>query len=1133
MNHIYKTVWNEALGSWVAVSELSKSHSTRSSSIKVFSVVSLAAIAAVLSPSAHAGIECTPTSTNGVETYSCISSASASSGFSKTLGAPSVVFNLDDSSIDIDTSGFILHPDLSSNDIQDRSLTLNLNRFKRIKTTKNGYGTVWAEVRNSRPNSESIINIITDDTATIEGGSQSGSFVAPIYASINLDGNAKIIFDSPNVTITGPSKEAVGLFADQQRGSGDTSIEIRNGTVTFSDVSSTSGAFSLLRGAGKEGNARVLMSGGKILLHNANTSIPLFAMNNGVGDASINIKEGNITIERDNSSIESIKSSGALALLTGTQTNVNQQAITNMSGGSISINADQSYGIAAAFGDETGNIGNVKPTAKGTAIINLNEPEATASALSITIIGNKNSGAYASHLGENGKASINMAAGSVKVISSNPNPDDYSNGLFAEAGGMASIIQTGGSVVAEGSNSHALTAISTHGDVNVEIAGTLSAHDRAINTLTQVDANRNDTGMSRVLINDGAKITAKTAVYNDGGHSDTIIGRAKIASSVQETMFDLNDGNDNLTFKDTDLSNIGKINGGINTDVNDEFDILTFADYSAAPTFSGDNLKNWERINLNSDFNLSGRELEVGKGGVASNAGGLFIGSGATLSIDADDKSSFTINGDLHNDQADGVLNLRRDGKDEFTELTIDGDYHGGGTVLFNTRLGDYSSPTDKLVLKGNVDGITKVKVANKGGVGDLTNKGIELVSTANATSGNNISDDAFILDGSVQAGSYEYNTLAHLKGEGFYLQSRRKSSGGKGSDTSAPVDIKKPDPKPTPKPDHKPNLKPDPKPYVPEVYRPAVPGYVMAQYANIAATSSMLGNHLHQRMGEQQINKLDEHNYQAWGRIRAESLSLEGKKQFNLDQDTQLIQFGWDLGINRDDQNNRSHTGIYLGYANSDADFFDRKRAEVDTPILTGNVDTNILSAGAYYTHFDEQGSYIDLIGGVHYLDNQYKDIYSGKSKNKGWGIAASAEAGWHKDLGDGYFVEPQAQLTAQVTKYGAFNDEISSIDGYGSNSLRPRLGVRAGLIDKASGKDLYMTASVVHELLSPATVTIGGTDIREEIGKDTWLEAGVGGQVSLSDNTTLYGSAQYYHTLGGKSRRGGSGQIGLRYSW
>ncbi|EJM8200680.1 autotransporter outer membrane beta-barrel domain-containing protein [Escherichia coli] len=58
--------------------------------------------------------------------------------------------------------------------------------------------------------------------------------------------------------------------------------------------------------------------------------------------------------------------------------------------------------------------------------------------------------------------------------------------------------------------------------------------------------------------------------------------------------------------------------------------------------------------------------------------------------------------------------------------LTVNGNYTGNnGLMTFNATLGGDNSPTDKMNVKGDTQGNTRVRVDNIGGVGAQTVNGI------------------------------------------------------------------------------------------------------------------------------------------------------------------------------------------------------------------------------------------------------------------------------------------------------------------------------------------------------------------------------------------------------------------------
>jgi autotransporter family porin len=97
--------------------------------------------------------------------------------------------------------------------------------------------------------------------------------------------------------------------------------------------------------------------------------------------------------------------------------------------------------------------------------------------------------------------------------------------------------------------------------------------------------------------------------------------------------------------------------------------------------------------------------------------------------------------------------------------LSLDEFTGNGGTLLFNTQLGDDTSLTDKLVIAGDADGQANVRVLNAGGAGAKTDRGIELIDIGGA------SNAQFDLVGRAVGGQYEYFLVKDANGN-WYLRS-------------------------------------------------------------------------------------------------------------------------------------------------------------------------------------------------------------------------------------------------------------------------------------------------------------------------------------------------------------------------
>ncbi|EFI1189063.1 autotransporter outer membrane beta-barrel domain-containing protein [Escherichia coli] len=139
--------------------------------------------------------------------------------------------------------------------------------------------------------------------------------------------------------------------------------------------------------------------------------------------------------------------------------------------------------------------------------------------------------------------------------------------------------------------------------------------------------------------------------------------------------------------------------------------------------------------------------------------------------------------------------------------LTVNGNYTGNnGLMTFNATLGGDNSPTDKMNVKGDTQGNTRVRVDNIGGVGAQTVNGIELIEVGGNSAGN-----FALTTGTVEAGAYVY-TLAKGKGndeKNWYLTS--KWDGVTPADTPDPI-----------------NNPPVVDPEGPSVYRPEAGSYII-----------------------------------------------------------------------------------------------------------------------------------------------------------------------------------------------------------------------------------------------------------------------------------------------------------------
>ena len=328
-------------------------------------------------------------------------------------------------------------------------------------------------------------------------------------------------------------------------------------------------------------------------------------------------------------------------------------------------------------------------------------------------------------------------------------------------------------------------------------------------------------------------------------------------------------------------------------------------------------------------------------------------------------------------------------------------------------------------------------------------------------------------------------------------------------------------------------------------IYTASVPAYTLIPNLNLEVGYETVGT-LHQRRGENQALswKKSQANSQIWGRIIGKHIALDGKKRLNLSANLAGFQFGHDFDISSSENGGKRLTGGYVGYTHANSKFYDEYRAENGVVIddkYTGKAKTENLHVGVTHTRYSEDGSYIDFVGQLSWMQNKYNSLDS-KAKNHGLGVALSGEVGRPFVLskektnnGDSWIIEPQAQLIYQYLGLNSFTDDMRSVHQDKQHNLRSRIGVRFAynnLTDHEKVRTLYFTTNVWHNFRNTSASNIGEDNVTEKLAK-TWGEVGLGAQFATSSNTHIYADARYEQSLSGTKHQGYKGSIGIKYSW
>lgn len=252
----------------------------------------------------------------------------------------------------------------------------------------------------------------------------------------------------------------------------------------------------------------------------------------------------------------------------------------------------------------------------------------------------------------------------------------------------------------------------------------------------------------------------------------------------------------------------------------------------------------------------------------------------------------------------------------------------------------------------------------------------------------------------------------------------------------------------------------------------------------------------LNKRLGEARYIDGDEG---MWVRLRHDRIGMKDEfRSMNT-----MYQLGYDKLDNKDNKGER-HIGAAIDYMDGSTSYSN----------IYGEGETRRWGFWMYDTWLGNKGHYADYVAKFGHMHNEF-DITSLNTGEKITGdydnnvFSISAEYGRKKDIGNNWYIEPQAQLQlARVTgaEYKTSQDTDVYVDGI--NSLVGRVGFRLGKdVDERS--TAYVKADVLHEFLGDqriaASDVTGSLDKTYE-NKGTWYDVGFGFATAVGHNSYAY---------------------------
>jgi len=294
--------------------------------------------------------------------------------------------------------------------------------------------------------------------------------------------------------------------------------------------------------------------------------------------------------------------------------------------------------------------------------------------------------------------------------------------------------------------------------------------------------------------------------------------------------------------------------------------------------------------------------------------------------------------------------------------------------------------------------------------------------------------------------------------------------------------------------------------------------------------------------LGKTNVNSVDvmsgSHRvaYGAWVEGNGTLRQRLGELQSGADNGVWARRFGGKLG---GDEFTNKYKTYQFGYDAQAGDWLVGAAYEYSDGSLnytSGSGKNKIGAVSLYGTLQGKDNSALDIVvkRGRIYGDMDIYGKYSDQGDYSTDATSIGVEYSKRFDGGNNVYFEPQAQLTfGRIDGYDYISNKGVKVAYDDLNSFIGRLGIVAG---KAFSRgDVYVKASVLHEFSGNSSVTMlaanGESYSADKDYGNTWLEVGIGGNITLGKNFELYGDVE--RSFGGDVTKNWGANVGFRYSF
>jgi outer membrane autotransporter protein len=297
---------------------------------------------------------------------------------------------------------------------------------------------------------------------------------------------------------------------------------------------------------------------------------------------------------------------------------------------------------------------------------------------------------------------------------------------------------------------------------------------------------------------------------------------------------------------------------------------------------------------------------------------------------------------------------------------------------------------------------------------------------------------------------------------------------------------------------------------------------------ANLGLSGTRYANYfmdndtLLKRLGELRTIKGEPETNGIWARYRHGNMDGDG-----FSGGSSMVQIGYDKKTS-----NKRYTGLAFNHTSNSYDF---------DGVANGDGSQDALTI--YNTWLGDKNHYFDIVGKIGKMRgySTYKDkYYPEKNHYDNWYYSISGEYGRKNIDKNGWYYEPQAQLTlGRVNGTDVTTTTGTKVNMGSITSLISRAGVTFGkeynMKDANTHSNIYGKINWLHEFKGDVHTslldTYGDSYDHEKSYGGSWWNAGIGATINVNKNTHMY--LDFERNFGGEVTTNWIGQLGCQWTW